>query len=243
MPNATSGFSGNEVVAYVKSWTGNASSDFQTFVEQSLPLAEFRFCKAHDWAFLHKQNLSLTVASGTSEYTLNTAAIGYEMQVTDVKSIFSVANNLYLKKVTLDQIRRMDPNQDDGSSTAKILCWAPSSDNKIVVYPPSFSDTTLKIDGKVQAAALHTLSAYPTIPYHYQDSYMTYVIALALARENDDRAVAMKQEALGLIKADVQADLANLGDSDQPRIKSLAEQSLDGTHAGTDPLNMFLFNE
>ncbi len=242
MPNADSGFTGTEIVNYVKSWIGNESSAFQTFVEQSLPLAEMRFCKAHNWPFLHKSNLSLTVVSGTSEYALTTGTLGFYMSAEDVKSIYSAANGIYLKKVTLDEIRRFDPSADDGNSSAKLTHWAPTGDNRIVVYPPIFSDTTLKVDGKIRPGALHTLANYPTIPYHYQEAFMQYVIALALDRENDDRATNMKQVALGLIKQDIQDANSGLGNVMEPRIRSMAEQRLDGASANTDPLNM-LFGE
>lgn len=236
MPSDLYGFSGNEVVSYVQNWIGNQDSDFQSLVQQTLPLAEFRFCKVHDWSFLHKQNLSLTVASGTNEYALSVANLGYYMAASDVESVFSTANNRYLQKKTLDEIRRMDPNVGDGTSASAALAWAPVGDNTIVIYPPNFSDTTLKIDGKVKPSALSTLTNYPTIPYHRQDSFIQYVLALCLARENDDRANSMKAEAMELIKQDIQDDMRNLADSEDARIKHAAEAV--SALVEFDPLNM-----
>lgn len=229
MPHSTSGFSGNEIVSYVRSWTGNPSSEFQTFIEQTLPLAEFRFCKAHDWKFLNKQNLSLTVVSGTNEYTLNTAAIGYEMSADDVKSILDTTRGIYLQRTTLETIRRMDTKQDDGSTTSDITHWAPVGDNTIVVHPKVFQTTTLKIDGKITPTALHTLTNYPTIPYKYQDSFIQYCLALSLKKENDDRADSEIQTAFALIKQDIANDMAGRASSaDEPRMKMWWEAGLDG---------------
>jgi hypothetical protein len=230
MPNADTGFTGTEIVTYCKNWFGNASADFQTLAEQTLPLAEFRFCKAHDWKFLNKQNLSLTVTSGTDTYSLNisTLTAGY-MQADDVKSIWSPSKGNYLKQTTLETLRRMDAKQDDGTATSELSHWAPVGDNSIVVYPKTFSDTVLKVDGKITPAALLSMSSYPSIPFRYQDSFMAYVIALLAARENDDRAMALKQEAMMLIRQDIQDDLAKRASSaDEPRIKHMNEAALDG---------------
>lgn len=238
MPSSTSGFTGDEIITYVKGFIGNQSSEFQTFLTSLLPLAEFRYCKMHDWNFLQKRNLSLTVASGTEEYTLNTAAIGFEMPAAQVKSVYCPASGIYLKKVGLDEIRRMDPDQNDGNSAAHLTHWAESGDNKIVVYPPTFADTTLKIDGEITPSALLTTSNYPTIPFRYQDAFIQTVLATALGKENDDRANAFKQEAIALMRADIATDLAQRASGGDPRIKSQAEQRLDGVSGNTDPLNM-----
>lgn len=237
MPSASSGYTGSELIALLQSYIGNTSSNFQTFLTSALPLAELRYCKAHDWRFLHKQNLSLTVASGTDEYTLDSGSIGYYMAAEDVENVFSTASGTYLKKTTLDDIRRMDPDRNDGSTTQYATHWAPGGgDNKIIIYPPQFQDTTLKVDGKITPTALLTLSNYPTIPLRYQDGFVEYLKALALDRENDARANGQKQFAMSLTKQDIQNDLAGLGDSDQPRIKAYQEQVTDGVSASLDQL-------
>lgn len=224
MPNALYGFSGNEIVSYVKNWVGNASAEFQTMVEQSLPLAEYRFCQMHDWQFLHKRNLSLTVSSGTREYDLSTDTVGYYIAASNITSIFNETDGVYLKKTSLDTIRRMDPDNNDGITTENIQCWAPVGDNTILVYPSVFKDTTLKVDGKITPSALLTLSNYPTIPYRYQETFISYVLALCLERENDDRAPMMKQEFMMKVRLDIQQDMSDLGAEDgEPRIKSAKE--------------------
>lgn len=239
MPNAQNGFSGSEIVEHIKRWYGNQSSDFQTLVEEILPMAEFRFCSMHDWNFLLKQNLSLTVVSNTQEYTLDSSSIGFAMSANDVKSIFSSDNGIYLKKLTLDQFRRLDPESDDGSSSSKLQYWCPAGENKILVYPKQFADTTLKIDGKITPSALLTLSNYPTIPFIYQESFIKYAIASVATRENDDRAANLMQEATALIRSDIARDLTSQGDTTSPRIKSMNEQGYDGAVGTADPLNMF----
>lgn len=235
MPNTTSGFSYAEIVSRVQNYIGNDSTGFQTYVEQTLALAEYRFCKMHDWAFLRKTGLTLTTALNTAEYTLSSATIGYYMAATDVETIIAEADGVVLKRVDLNQIRRFDTKNDDGSAQDTPLYWAPIEDNKIRIWPPSVKSMTLKIDGKIMPAPTNNFANYPVIPYRYQESFIEYVIAIALDRENDERAPLKKQEAMALIKEDIRADLANLSDVENPRIKSLLESRFDGI---SDSLNV-----
>lgn len=234
MPNSTSGFTGNEIASRVQSFVGNYSSSFLTYVQQTLPLAEFRFCKMHDWKFLKRTGLSLAITNGTAEYDLSVATIGFYMAASDVESIYDETNGIYLKKVDLNQIRRLDPQTDDGSSTDNPVLWAEVRDNRIRIWPPSIETGTLKIDGKVTPVALDNLANFPTIPYRYQESFIDYVIAMALERENDERAPGKKAEAMQLIRADIQDDMYNSGGNDEPRIKSMFEKRQDGIGANTD---------
>jgi hypothetical protein len=237
MPDSTQGFSGSEIVDYVISYIGNESTEFRAVVTALLPMAEYRYCKAHDWKFLQRNNLPLTVASGTNEYTLNTAAITCEMKAEDVHSIYSPTSGIYLKRTTLEEIRRMDVKQDDGTTESDLTMWAPSGDNKIVVHPKVFADTELRIDGKCSPAALLTLSNYPTIPFRNQESFIKYVLAQAMERENDARADSVKQEAVAMIRQDVQDDMSNGGSSaDEPRIKHYQEAGADGVGGDLEAL-------
>jgi hypothetical protein len=238
MPSSTSGFSGSEIVSYAQNFIGNESASFQSFLEQTLALAEFRFCKLHDWSFLNKQNLSLTVASGTDNYSLTVATLGYYMKSTDIKRIYSVANNRYLKKVTLDELRLIDTDQNDGTSASELQYWAPCGDNEIIVWPKTFEDTTLKVDGKVTPTALLTMANYPTVPYAYQDSFMAYYLGLCLERENDDRAERKMASAMALIQQDIANDSGHLANSGQPRFRSLFEAPEVTQDVQYDPLNM-----
>lgn len=236
MPSSTYGLTGTEIVDHIIAYIGNESADFRTVVTTLLPLAEYRFCKTHDWKFLLQKNLSLTVASGTNEYTLDSSSIGYYMKADDVHSIYSTSSGIYLKKMSLEEMRRMDVKQDDGSTTTDIFAWAPSGDNKIIVHPKTFEDTTLKIDGKITPSALLTLSNYPTIPFRYQESFIKYLLAQVMERENDSRADSVKQEAFLLMKADMQDDMSSSGGIDEPRIKHWWEASLDGVGGDLEPL-------
>lgn len=237
MPSITDGFLYSEIVTRVQTYIGNESQSFKTYVEQTLPLAEFRFCKMHDWSFLKKTGLTLATQLSTSEYTLS-FTIGiktYFMAATDVETIRAEADGVVLKRADLNQIRRLDTENDDGSANDTPLYWAPSGDNKIRIWPPSTKAMNLKVDGKITPVPPSVLTAeYPSIPYKYQESFIEYVIAMALDRENDDRAQAKKQEALALIRQDIQADLANLSDVENPRIKSLLEARFDGLSDSLD---------
>lgn len=231
MPNAITGFSGNEIVTYVQNWIGNQSNDFQTFLQQTLPLAEYRFCKMFDWSFLTKENLPLTVVSGTTDYQLTTSTIGFNMAGADVDRIFSKANGIPFRKMELSQLRRLDPSESSGTSTSFLTTWAPTGDTSIMVYPQVFADTIVYVEGKITPTPLLTLTNYPTIPYRYQESFINYLITLALMRENDDRFQMQKAETDQMIRLDIQADM---GDGDEvltPRIKALQEQGFDGISA------------
>lgn len=232
MPNQTNGFSYAEIVARIKNYIGNKSADFQIYIEQTIPLAEYRFCKMHDWSFLRKSGLTLTTQLGTAEYLLNGATIGFYMSATDVETIRAEVDGVVLKRADLNQIRRFDTENDDGSTNDTPLYWAPVGDNKIRLWPPSTKVIELKIDGKITPEVL--AQEYPIIPFKFQESFIEYVTAMALDRENDDRAQAKKQEALALIRQDIQADLANLSDVENPRIKSLLEARFDGLSDSLD---------
>lgn len=232
MPSSTSGFTGNEIVSRVISFVGNNSSSFQTYVENTLPLAEFRYCSMHPWKFLYKPNLSLSVSNGTAEYDLTTGTLGYYMAAEDIHQIFDDTNGRVLRKVDLKDLRRLDPERNDGSSSDEVTMWAPLGDNRIVLYPPTFASATLKVDGWVSPTALTTLSNYPTIPFRYQEGFIEYVIAKALDRDNDDRAEAKKQEAMQLIMSDVRKDMTQKGSIDLPRVRSWAEANSDGVGGG-----------
>lgn len=237
MPDITQGFSYQEIVARVINYVGNTSSDFQTYVQQTIPLAEFRFCKLHDWSFLRKVGLSLNTVTGQAEYDTLPATIGYFMSVGDIETIRAEADAVVLKKVDLNQIRRFDTENNDGSSTDTPMYWAPAGDSKFRIWPPTVKPIALKIDGKITPAPVDVTaysSSYPSIPYRYQESFIEYVISIALDRENDDRAASKKQEALVLIRQDIQADMQGLSEVENPRIKSLNESRYDGVGAVLD---------
>lgn len=226
MPNITQGFLYSEIVARVVNYVGNQSSDFQTYVQQTIPLAEFRFCKLHNWGFLKKTGLTLNTVVGQAEYDLDPASIGFFMTAQDVETIRAEADGVVLKKVTLDEIRRLDPDNNDGANTDTPLYWAIAGDNRIRIWPPLTKAMALKIDGKITPSAPDVnsySSTYPVIPYRYQEGFIDYVIAMSLDRENDDRALQKKQEAMTLILQDIQSDL----ESDD-RIRSMQEFRYDG---------------
>ena len=104
------------------------------------------------------------------------------MSAEDVETIYDAANGNIIKRVDLNQLRRLDPENDDGSSTDTPTLWAPGGDNKIVLWPKTFAAGTLRIDGKITPVAMTNLSDFPTIPYRYQESFIEYVLAMALDR-------------------------------------------------------------
>ena len=218
----TAGYTGNDVVSRVVNYIGNNSSSFETYVRQAVPLAVFRFCKMHDWSFLRKSGLTLSTVADQAEYDLSVANIGFLMAATDVETIRAEADGVVLKRIDLNQIRRLDAENNDGSENDTPSHWAVAGDNTIRIWPPSVKVMDLKIDGKITPTFDTTI-----IPYKYQESFIEYVIALALDRENDDRAAGKKQEAMALIRTDILDDMRNLGETENPRIKSMLEIKFD----------------
>jgi hypothetical protein len=239
MPHTTSGFTGNEIVERVIKFVGNRSLEFKTFVQDTLPIAESRFYKLHDWSFLYKTGLSLSITNGTAEYDLDTSTIGYYMAANDIETIYHEADGLVLKRVELNQIRRYDPDNADGSSTDTPRLWAVAGDNKIRIWPPNIETGTLKIDGKITPTLLNTtdgknIATYSDIPMRYQESFMCYLTALVLDRENDSRAPNKIREAMAMIEQDVKDDLRQLANTTNPRLKHFQEVKHDGVGSGED---------
>jgi hypothetical protein len=217
-----------EIVSHVAKYIGNQSADFNEYVRQTVLLAEQRYLKMHDWSFLRKTDLSLSITTGTAEYDLAFTVSGknYTMAANEVETIRFEADNLVLKRVMLDEIRRLDPDNNDGSSNDTPTYWAVAGQNRIRIWPPTTKNGTLKIDGKVvpeQPDYNSFGNEYPSIPVKFQEGFIEYVKAMALDRENDDRALAKKQEALTLILQDIQSDLEV-----DDRIRSLEEFRYDG---------------
>jgi len=215
------GFNYGQIKDMIVSYIGKAPEDleFQRYMRQMIVLAEMRYYKMHDWSFLRKTDLSLSISTGTSEYDLafTVGPKNYTMAANEVETIRFEADNLVLKRVMLDEIRRLDP--------------AVAGQNRIRVWPPTTKNGTLKIDGKIlpvlpdpnDTVVSNFDNQYPDIPIRFQEGFIEYVKALALDRENDDRALNKKQEALTLILQDIQSDLEV-----DDRIRSMEEFRYDG---------------
>jgi len=229
------GFNYGQIKDMIVSYIGKAPEDleFQRYMRQMIVLAEMRYYKMHDWSFLRKTDLSLSISTGTSEYDLafTVGPKNYTMAANEVETIRFEADNLVLKRVMLDEIRRLDPDNNDGSSNDTPTYWAVAGQNKIRVWPPTTKNGTLKIDGKIlpvlpdpnDTVVSNFDNQYPDIPIRFQEGFIEYVKALALDRENDDRALNKKQEALTLILQDIQSDLEV-----DDRIRSMEEFRYDG---------------
>jgi len=222
------GLSYAEITSHIVKYVGNQSADFSEYVRQTILLAEQRYLKMHDWSFLRKTDLSLSVTSGTAEYDLSFTISGkvYTMAANEVETIRAEADGVVLKRVLLDEIRRLDPSNDDGSVNDTAAYWAVVGQNRIRIWPPLTKNITLKVDGKVTPEQPNYNAfgnEYPAIPVKFQEGFIEYVKAMALDRENDDRALQKKQEAMTLILQDIQSDL-EIDD----RIRSLEEFRYDG---------------
>jgi len=233
--DATSGFTGNDVTTRVINYIGNQSPSFRQFVEQSLTLAENRFCNMHDWAFLYKAGLELPVSTGAFEYStaaLSDGVLTWNVDATNIETIYDTEAGNVIKRLDLNQIRRFNPKDDQGTAADSPTLWAPVGTSKIRFWPATFGTRTLNVDAKITPIGTRSLSdnlaSYSIVPYKYQESFIAYVVAMALDRENDSRAFPKKQEAILLIKEDIKADLNNQSNTDNPRIKSMLEKRFDG---------------
>lgn len=238
MPNVNFGMSGAEIVTFVQNWIGNTSTSMQSFLINTLPMAEMRYCKLHDWSFLSKVGLKLTVSSGTSIYDtsalLDSTNAPFNVAAKDIGQIYSKDHALVLKRLEPEDIRRADPASTFGTNESYIRAWSVQGGTTIEVWPSKFSDTTLFIDAKISVVPLLTLSNYPTIPYKYQEGFINYLISLALMRENDDRFQVQKADTLQMIRADIADDAGN---SDMlPRMRSMNEQRFDGVGTNLESL-------
>lgn len=246
MPSATQGFSGQEILNRVINFVGNNTQPFQQYVKDSIPLAEFKFCNTYQWRFLYRPNLKITLqGDGREEYTLNStnlldiSSVGYNMLAEDVESMTDEHNGRVVRKVTVKDIRRLDPLRISGSTQDQVTHFAPTQDMNFLVYPTNFPSVVMTIDGYISPEPLLDMSDYPTIPYRYQHTFIEYVIALALDRENDDRAPQKKADCVQMFLDDIRKDKETVGDIDSTRIRHWGEANVDGV-GGADLASFYI---
>lgn len=221
-----SGFSYEDIIKHVVNYVGNTSPEFETYVRDLVIMAEHRYLKMHDWTFTFKTGMRLEINSVDDEYSLDYDTIGYFVNAADVENVRSETR--YLLKVDLNELRRLDSGVYDQRTNVEPRYWSVIGENKIYLWPPNRKPQQLIIDGKISPTTLinentQQLVGNPTIPMMYQEGFIEYIKALALDRENDDRAQSKKVEAMQLIRLDIQDDMRNLGDGANPRIKSIFE--------------------
>lgn len=237
------GLTGTDIKNHVIKYIGNDSKDFETWVDVEIPLAEHRILKLHDWSYLRFTDFTLTLVNGTKDYELNSTNVS-ELTTTQtidpdsIEIIHVPETGVTLRKMDKAQMIRFDPQEDDGSDGSDAQGWARLDHKTLRIYPPNFKNQTALLNGRRQEASLTTLSNTLQIPYKFQNSYIKYLEALALDRENDDRAISKKAESASLILEDMDNDMQRTGDVSEPRIKDLREAAQDGF---AQQLNSILF--
>lgn len=237
------GLTGTDIKNHVIKYVGNGSADFETWIDVQLPLAEHRVLKLHDWSYLRFIDFTLPLVNGTRDYQLNSTNVT-ELTTTQtidpdsIETIHVPETGVVLRKMDKAALLRADPQEDDGSDGSDAQAWARLDDKTLRIYPPNFKNQTAFLNGRRQEASLTTLSNTLQIPYKYQNSFVRYIEALSLDRENDDRADVAKAEALNLIREDIDEDMKRTGDVTEPRIKDLREAAQDGF---AQQLNSILF--
>ena len=342
------GFSGTEIVQRVIDYVGDTSSTFENYMLDSLNLAQFKFCKAHDWDFLQRSDLLLACDGTGGPNNFDLASItdpvsgnAVTIPTSSISMIHTVYPGVVLRKISIQDLRRFDPQETNGTIVDTPTMWCPVSEKRFKIWPDNFdggasvsfkgalagqslplltatsslsptvnisvveaqgggsgknerqvikfdnvplsgtftltygANTTvalaynasaatiqaalealpsvgvgniqvdnkpitglLSLDCKVLPTLWSDYSLPPIIPFKYQESFICYMIALGLDYIDDSRFESKKQEALELVKADIQDDLNKSGDVDLPRVRSMFEARLDGAGAN---LNALLF--
>ena len=189
-PTAITGFTRDEIISQLQDTVGNSSSSFQSALTTNITAWLYQFCKLADWSWLYKNgvanSLSFSTANGTSAYTMNTVTCGFELNATNIESIYSQTTGKKRKliKLELNDLRTGDPGQD---STGDPYFWSPYGRQGIVLYPTPTTTETLYIDGKVHGAELTTNVTLP-VPYECQELFFQFCLTKALRRERDPRS-------------------------------------------------------
>lgn len=214
-PTAITGFKRDEVITQLLDTVGNSSSAFQGALETNITSWLYQFCKLADWSWLYKNGvadaMSFATANGTSKYTMNTATCGYELNSTNIESIYSqtTGKKRRLKKLELVDIRVGDPGQD---STGDPYFWAPFGRQGVLLYPTPTSIETLYVDGKVHGTELNSNVTLP-VPYECQELFFQFCLTKALRRERDPRSKEELAIFGQMLKAEVAANQQELESS------------------------------
>lgn len=214
MPDPILGFTRDEHIDRVLDTLGRTGdATLQTRMQTDINFAQLGFWKMLDWKFAYKNgvndNVKFALVANTSVYTLNTAAVGYEIRNTDIDRLYIISSNYSrtIDKVSLRDIRAMDPGRE---SVGAPVVYAQSSHNKIEVWPipdATVAGTDVYIDAKVMPAWLTNGSDYTTIPVEFQETFNQYLLYRTLSRERDPQ---QKEELLilkDMLKTDVEYDL------------------------------------
>jgi len=236
--DADLGYDGTEIIDRTVAFVGNKTEEFRDYVAKSLPFAIQRYAKMHDWSFLFRYDLALSVTEGTTEYVLNVANIGFKMSTDNISKIYSTDLNQQVTKRDITRLRDDRSHYNSaGAAASGPRFWAEIGDSTILLSPELFETQVLRVDGKIDTTAFETAVAawnvtsapgafdgvFPEIPFKYQEAFMEYVISLALDRENDDRADQKKAQALALVRRDISDDMRRAGDELSLRFHGMKE--------------------
>ena len=150
LSNGALGFSGNDIVSRVVSFVGDTSSEFLTYMQDSLNLAQMRYCKAHDWFFLQRSDILITVngTNGVNEYDLSSITdtiTGQNISIytSNIAVIHMPYPGTVLRKITIEDLRRFDPEEVNGSTADSPSMWCPVSDTRLKIWPDTFGGGAL----------------------------------------------------------------------------------------------------
>ena len=218
------GYTVQDIIDLVCNYVGRDEVKFKDYLKSIIPLAEARIISLHDWSYMYDTGLKLNIQADTNTYFTTALTNRFNQPKNmEVENISLIYHDVPMKKVLLNDIRNHEV------AKGKPSMWAPLTSREIIIYPTPKENMTLFIDGKINLIPLTTVTSYPTIPYKYQESFIAYIIALALERDNDDRARAKKQEAFALIQSDMRKDAEVLSRTSELRIKHWTEEWLFST--------------
>lgn len=230
MPSSVAGFTRDEAISQIQDIVGNNSATFLSVLQTNITAWQYEFLGLNDWSFLmrtgiHDGNVFFTVAL-QSNYTLNTATLGVEMNVTNVESLYiqNAGSARKLTKISTIELENFDPGQE--APAGKPYYWIPSGRQKIVLYPTPSGIETVGVDGKIHGAELHTNITLP-IPYQYQDLFIQWCLCKSLRRERDPRAAEEYRIFQGSLRAAIADDKREL----QSDARMKFQDELDGPNS------------
>lgn len=212
VPTALTGFTRDQFITQIMDTVGNSSASFQSALESWITAWLYQFFKLTDWTWLHKNGvadgMSFTTSNGVANYTMNTATCGYEINGTNIESVYiqTTGKARKLVKIDSDSLRTGDPGQEASSDP---YFWAPFGRQGITLYPTPTATETIYLDGKIHGAELNSNITIP-IPYECHEILFQWCLTKALRRERDPRA---KEELaiLGpMLKVEITANMLEL---------------------------------
>jgi len=219
MPDATLGYTIDELISDVQTAIGNDSTAFRTYLINKANMIENEICNAHDWTFLH--------TSGTISYTSGTVTASVPANCVEIEDVIDATNGRKVLRVHARDISKNDPSADTEGSPERYAVWTRS---QIILYPKPNISGSLAVKYK-KRPALKGTDDYPDVPPEYQHLMFQRIFIEGLQHETDDRYMMEHQAYRGMLLDAIRSDMMRLEGDD--RIKWADEEGRAGNAEGT----------